>query len=37
MGETAEHYMAETVSLFFDGGSQLRMFVAVDHAPPGRN
>ena len=37
MGETAEHHMAETVSLFFDGSGQFRVFVAVDHTPPGRN
>ena len=37
MGKTAEHYVGEVVSLCFDGFCQFRVFVAVDHTPPGGN
>ncbi len=37
VSQAAQHYMGETVRLFFDSRGQHGMSVAVDDAPPGRD
>ena len=35
VSQSAQHDMAEMVGLFLNGGGQFRVFITVDHAPPG--
>ena len=37
MRQSTQHHMAEMIRLFFDCRSKFRMFVSMNHAPPGRN
>ena len=36
MCQSAKHDMAEMICLFLDGSRQFRVFIAMDHTPPGR-